>query len=79
MNLVTTTAPGVYLVHTPAQRPVEGVAVYHYKRNCAWVCEGCGAVSGTTLPDCPHIALARSHAVRQRERRDAIIGEPRVI
>ena len=60
-NLVATTAPGVYLVHQEGQRPVEGVAVYHYERNRVWTCERCGTVSGTTRPDCPHIALAKSH------------------
>lgn len=56
---VTCTAPGVYLVHEPAQRPVEGVAVYHYERNRVWKCERCGVVSGTTRPNCQHIILAK--------------------
>ncbi len=57
--LVTRTAPGAYAVHRPDQRPVDGVAVYHYERNNAWVCELHGATHATTRLDCKHIRLAK--------------------
>ena len=59
MKRVTSTAPGVYLIHEEGQRPVEGVAVYHYYVNRVWACQECGRFSGTTTPDCMHIALAK--------------------
>ena len=59
MKRVTGTAPGVYLIHEEGQRPVEGVAVYHYYVNRVWACQECGRFSGTTTPDCIHIALAK--------------------
>ena len=57
--LVTRTAPGAYAVHRPDQRPVEGVVVYHYDVNNAWVCELHGANHATTRLDCVHIRLAK--------------------
>ena len=59
MQQVTYTSEGVYLVHDARQRPVEGVAVWHYGRSLIWECERCGAPSGTTRPDCSHIVLAK--------------------
>ena len=56
--LVTSTAAGTYLVHEAGQRPVEGVAVHHYERNSAWVCEIHGANHANTHLDCQHIELA---------------------
>ena len=60
--LVTRTAPGAYAVHRPDQRPVEGMAVYHYERNSAWVCEVHGANHATTRLDCQHIRVVREKA-----------------
>ena len=57
--LVTRAAPGAYVVHSPDQRPVEGVAAYHYERNNAWVCEVHGANHANTSLDCQHIRAAR--------------------
>ena len=60
--LVTRAAPGAYVVHSPDQRPVEGVAVYHYERNNAWVCEVHGANHANTRLDCQHIRVVREKA-----------------
>ena len=60
--LVTSTAAGTYLVHEAGQRPVEGVAVHHYERNSAWVCEVHGANHANTRLDCQHIRVVREKA-----------------
>ena len=53
MQQVTSTAPGVYLIHEEGEHPVEGVAVYKYAATGRWVCQECGE-----LP-CGHIRLAK--------------------
>ena len=54
MIAVTCPIDGAYLVHDEQQRPVEGVAVYHY--DFGWVCEECsGNNSGQRF--CAHINL----------------------
>ena len=57
--LVTSMSAGTYLVHERGQRPVDGVAVYHYERNNAWVCEVHGANHANTRLDCQHIRVVR--------------------
>ena len=69
-SLVTLTAPGTYAVHSPDQRPVEGVAVYHYDVNNAWVCELHGANHATTRLDCQHIRVVREKATGLSRRTD---------
>ena len=62
MKQVTNPAPDQYLVHVKGQRPVEGVAVYHY--NAYWACEKCEVLSGSTRPACIHIALAKKESFK---------------
>ena len=62
---VSQTAPGVYLVHEEGQRPVEGVAVWHYAGFRVWVCQECGRFSGTTKPECEHIALSKKEELNE--------------
>ena len=54
--MVTKTAEGVFLIHEPDQRPVEGVAVYRY--SYAWGCEKDGTANGTTRGYCGHVQMA---------------------
>ena len=57
--LVTPGSHGAYMVHEPGQPPVDGVAVYHYTRNNAWVCAVHGANHANTSLDCQHIRVVR--------------------
>ena len=59
---VTPGSHGAYLVHEPGWPSVEGVVVYHYERNSAWVCEVHGANHGNTRLDCQHIRVVREKA-----------------
>ena len=62
MKQVTSTAPGVYLIHEEDQPPVEGAAVYQFATNGRWVCQECGEFMGSftvaSRPDCLHIKQA---------------------
>ena len=70
---VTSTAPGVYLVHEEGQPPVEGVAVYYFELSGLWACELHGFIKGTTRPDCTHIALAKQAKIIALAKEEEII------
>ena len=53
--MVTTTTEGVFLVHSPEQPPVNGMAVYRYP-NGIWACELHGPQG------CAHIEEAQRSA-----------------
>jgi len=64
MSVVECPIEGTYLVRDETQPIPFGqtessfsVVVHRYR--FGWVCEGCGSATGTTRPECRHIAAAK--------------------
>jgi len=67
MTAVRCPVPGTYLVRDSSQPIPYGqtessysVVVHRYRYG--WVCQGCGAVVGTTRPECEHVKAAKKEA-----------------